>query len=171
MRGLIAVAAAGVLALAPYQPASSTHGLRDETTPDGTGLAPAPTLEVTVSGEGGQTLWALPARLGASLTLAYVNSIYLAPTEEILAVTRDGFTLTAVRSTSEAVLAYNGLPSPYRRDGAFLVAPAARHVRQIVLRVGHTGRPRLRLGNEELPLYTAGEGARLTIAVGNSPRR
>lgn len=148
MRGLIALAAGGILA-----------------------LAPPPMVEVTVSGEGGQTLWARPARPGVSLALAYVNSIYLAPTEEILAVTRDGFTLTAVRSTSEAVLAYNGLPGPYRRDGVFLVAPAARHLRQIVLRVGHTGRPRLRIGSEDLPLYTVGEGARLTIAVETSPRR
>ena len=148
MRGLIALTALGVLS-----------------------LTPAPTFEVTVSNEGGQTLWSLPAGPGAWLALAYVNSIYLAPTEEILAVTRDGFTLTAVRSTSEAVLAYNGLPGPYRRDGVFLVAPAARHLRQIVLRVGHTGWPRLRMGSEDLPLYTAGEGARLTIAVGTSPRR
>src|SRR5207245_1858886 len=68
-----------------------------------------------------------------------------------------------------AGLAYNGLSAPYRRDGAFLVAAASAHLREIVLRVGQTGRPRLRVGTTDLPLYQAGEGTRLVITVAPSP--
>ncbi len=147
MRGLIVVAAVGALV-----------------------LAPARMYQVTVTGDEGLRLWALPARPGTVVALAYVNSIYLAPTEELFVLTPDGLTLTAVRSTSEAVLAYNGLSAPYRRDGTFIVSPAAGRFRTIVLRVGRTGRPHLRVGGQDLPLYTAGEGARLTIAVGDITR-
>lgn len=134
-------------------------------------LAPAPVYDVTVTDDDGLPLWTQPVRSGTVVTLAYVNSIYLAPTEELFVLTPEGFTLTAVRSTSEAVLAYNGLSAPYRRDGAFIVSPAAGRFRTIVLRVGRTGRPHLRVGHQDLPLYTAGEGTRLTIAVTNTPRQ
>jgi len=128
-----------------------------------------PAHELRVMDEAGRIRWSVPVLSTTTVTLEYTNSVYGAATEEWFILTQDGFALTAVRSTSEAVLAYNGLSAPYRREGAFLVAAASARLREIVLRVGHTGRPRLRVGSSELPLFTAGEGARLTIAVAPSP--
>ena len=131
--------------------------------------SPAPPA-LRVMDEAGRIRWSVPVlSTTTTVTLEYTNSVYGAATEEWFTLTPDGFALTAVRSTSEAVLAYNGLSAPYRREGAFLVAAASARLREIVLRVGHTGRPRLRVGSSELPLFTAGEGARLTIAVAPSP--
>jgi len=119
--------------------------------------------------EAGRVRWSVPVLSTTTVTLEYTNSVYGAPTEERFTLTPGGFALTAVRSTSEAVLAYNGLSAPYRREGTFLVAAASGRLREIVLRVGRTGRPRLRVGSRELPLFTAGEGMRLTIAIAPSP--
>lgn len=126
--------------------------------------APAYRLEVT--GEDGQVLWALPVRPGISVTLVYTNSIFGARTEEQMILTPQGFTLQEVRSTSEAVLSYNGLPGPYHREGTFVAAPASVRLPELVLRIGRTGQQRLIVGGRELPLYTAGEGSRITVRVG-----
>lgn len=120
---------------------------------------------LTITGEDGQALWSLPVRPGASAVLAYTNSIYGAPVEEHLVITRGGFTLTKVRSPSQAVLAYNGLEAPYaREDGAYAVRVTA-HWPALVLRIGQTGRQRLIVAGAEVPLYAAGEGARLHLQV------
>ena len=132
-------------------------------------LTSTPRYQLRVVDETGRTRWSAPVSSATTVTLAYTNSIYGALTEERFAVTPDGFALADVRSTSEAVLAYNGLSAPYRRDGAFLVAAASAHLREIVLRVGQTGQPRLRVGTTDLPLYQAGEGTRLVITVAPSP--
>lgn len=128
-----------------------------------------PSYHLSVTDEAGRTRWAVPVPSTATVTLAYTNSVYGAATEERFALTPEGFALTAVRSTSEAVLAYNGLNTPYGLEGPFLVAAASAHLREIVLRVGRTGRPQLRVDNIELPLFAAGEGARLTITAAPSP--
>lgn len=120
---------------------------------------------LTVTGDDGRRLWSLPVRPGDAAVLAYTNSIYLAPTEERFVMSPDGLTLTAVRSTSQAVLAYNGLAGPYRSEGPFYSASAAAQLPQLILRIGHTGRQRLIVGGRVLPLYEAGEGARLRVAV------
>jgi hypothetical protein len=120
---------------------------------------------LTVTREDGRRLWSLPVRPGDEVVLAYTNSIYLAPTEERLILTRTGFTLTEVRSTSEAVLAYNGLDAPSSRHGAFYAAPASAHLPDLVLRIGRTGRQRLIVGGRVLPLYEAGEGTQLRVSV------
>ncbi|HET6946721.1 MAG TPA: hypothetical protein VFJ45_02815 [bacterium] len=120
---------------------------------------------LTVTGEDGRRLWSLPVRSGDEVVLAYTNSIYLAPTEERLILSPTGFTLTVVRSTSEAVLAYNGLEASAARVGAFYTARAVAHLPVLVLRIGRTGRQRLIVGGQELPLYEAGEGAQLRVSV------
>src|SRR2546422_10541418 len=114
--------------------------------------------------EAGRIRWSVPVlSTTTTVTLEYTNSVYGAATEEWFTLTPDGFALADVRSTSEAVLAYNGLSAPYRRDGAFLVGAASAHLRGIVLRGGRTGRPRLRVGTTDLPLDQAGQGTRLVI--------
>lgn len=132
-------------------------------------LTPAAGYQLRVLDEAGRTRWSASVSPTTTVTLAYTNSIYGALTEERFTLTPDGFALTDVRSTSEAVLAYNGLSAPYHRDGPFLVASASAHLHEIVLRVGRTGRPRLRVGPIHLPLYQAGEGARLIITIAPSP--
>lgn len=132
-------------------------------------LTPAAGYQLRVLDEDGRIRWSVPVSSATTVRLAYTNSIYGALTEERFTLTPDGFALTDVRSTSEAVLAYNGLSAPYRREGTFLIAAASAHLREIVLRVGRTGRPRLRVGTLDLPLYQAGEGARLIIMIAPSP--
>ena len=120
---------------------------------------------MTVTGEDGQRLWSLPVRPGDEVVLAYTNSIYLAATEERLILTRTGFTLTDVRSTSEAVVPYNGLDPPFSRRGACYSARASAHLAELVLRIGRFGQQRLIVGGQELPLYEAGEGTQLRVSV------
>lgn len=120
---------------------------------------------LTVTRDDGQRLWSLPVWPGDQVVLAYTNSIYLAATEERLTLTAGGFDLTEVRSTSEAVLYYNGLEGPFSRQGAFYSASVSRHLAELVLRIGRTGRQRLMVASRELPLYTAGEGTRLRVQV------
>lgn len=129
------------------------------------GPSAGPSYELIVTREDGQRMWSLPVRPGDSVVLAYTNSIYGAPTEERLTLTRSGFTLRAVRSTSEAVLAYNGLQAPYARDGKFYVASASAHLPSLVLRIGRTGQQRLSVGTRVLPLYEAGEGVQVRVGV------
>lgn len=128
-----------------------------------------PTYHMIVAADDGQVVWRLPVRSGTQVTLAYVNSIYNAPTEERFTLTADGFTLTSVRSTREAVLAYNALPGPYGRDGAFYTAAGGGQFPMLSLRIGQTGQQRLIVDGTILPLYTAGIGARLRLAVVASP--
>lgn len=111
-------------------------------------------------------MWRVPVRLGGTVVLAYTNSIYGAPTEEHLIITPEGFTLTEVRSTSEAVLQYNALPPPYGRQGAYVVAAAhAELPASLALRIGETGRQRLIVGGRTLPLFSAGTGVRVTVEI------
>jgi len=121
--------------------------------------------ELIVTREDGQRMWALPVRPGETAALVYTNSIYRAQTEELFTLTQAGFTLYAVRSTSEAVLAYNGLEAPYARDGSFYVASAAVRLPSLILRIGRTGRQRFVVGTRTLPLYEAGEGVRVRIEI------
>ena len=128
-------------------------------------VAMLPAYQLVVTAEDGQTLWTLPVRPGTPVVLMYVNSIYRAPTEEFFTLKPAGFMLTKIRSMSEAVLAYNALPAPYRREGAFLASPAHAYLPILVLRIGHTGQQRLLVGGKEIPVYDVGEGAQVTVAV------
>lgn len=125
---------------------------------------------LVVTGDAGERLWTLPLRPRTPVALAYQNSIYRAATEEVFSPSADGFALIAVRSTSEAVLAYNGLPAPYARQGRWYVAPASRSLPGLVLRIGRAGRQHLLVGDRIVPLYQAGEGARLSVTVERAPR-
>lgn len=131
-----------------------------------TALAGAPAYQIVVTHEDGHVMWRVPVRLGASIVLAYTNSIYGAPTEETLRITPDGFVVTEVRSTSEAVLSYNALPPPYVREGSYVVAAAHTALpASLPLRIGQTGRQRLIVRGLTLPLFTAGTGTRVTIEL------
>jgi len=127
--------------------------------------AAAPADELVVIREDGRRMWTLPVRPGDEVVLVYTNSIYGARTEERLVLTRGGFALREVRSTSEAVLAYNGLQAPYGRRGGLYTAAASARLDALVLRVGHTGRPRLVVHGRELPLYQAGEGVQVRVEL------
>jgi hypothetical protein len=132
--------------------------------------AAVPSYHLTVTVEGGLRLWAAAIAPGTPVTLAYENSIYRAPTEEMLVATTRGFTLHTVRSMSEAVLAYNGLEAPYRRNGIWFEADVSRTLPRLTLRIGRTGRQHLVLAGRTLPLYDAGEGARVQVDVVRAPR-
>lgn len=132
--------------------------------------AAIPSYYLTVTGEAGERLFTLPIAPGTAVTLAYENSLYRAPTEELLTATAEGFTLRRVRSTSEAVLAYNGLEAPYARDGTWYAAPASQTLPLLVVRIGRTGRQHLIVDGRVIPLYAAGEGARVLVEVERAPR-
>lgn len=121
--------------------------------------------ELVVSKEDGQVLWRLPVNSGTRVTLMYTNSIYNAHTEERFTVASQRFVLETVASESEAVLAYNGLPGPYKKDGALVSADITRVFPALVLRIGQTGRQQLAVGALVLPLYTAGTGAQVRIEI------
>ena len=132
--------------------------------------AAIPSYHLTITGEAGERLWTVPIDPGTAVTLAYENSIYRAPTEELLTVTAAGFTLRRVRSTSEAVLAYNGLEAPYTRDGTWYVASTSKALSVLIVRIGRTGRQHLIVAGRAVPLYEAGEGARVRVEVERAPR-
>ena len=132
--------------------------------------AAIPSYHLTVTDEGGARLWTLPIVPGAAVTLAYENSIYRAPTEELLTATTEGFTLRRVRSTSEAVLAYNGLEAPYRREGTWHEVEASTALPLLLIRIGRTGRQQLIVAGRSVPLYEAGEGARVRVEMERAPR-
>lgn len=130
--------------------------------------AAASGLELVVTAEDGATMWTRPIREGAAVVLQYTNSLYLAPTHERFAVRPRGFALTEVWSTSDGVLASSSLPAPYDRRGTFFVSSVDVFVPAIVTRIGPIGRQTLRLEDEELPIYTAGTGVRVTVALRRS---
>jgi hypothetical protein len=132
--------------------------------------AGTPAYQLVITREDGHVMWRVPVSSGTPLVLAYTNSIYQAPTEELLIVTPDGFRLTEVRSTSEAVLQYNALPPPYARRGLFLTALAQADLpARLPLRIGQTGRQRLLVGGQTLPLFAAGTGRRVTLEIKRLP--
>lgn len=133
-------------------------------------VAAIPSSYLVVTGEAGKRLWTLPLRPGASIILTYENSVYRAPAQEVFSATADGLVLTAVRSTSEAVLDYNGLAAPYVRLGPWYVAAASSSLPALTLKIGRTGRQHLIVDRRVLPLYEAGEGARVSIEVERAPR-
>lgn len=132
--------------------------------------AAIPADHLVVTGEAGERLWTLPLPPGSSIVLAYENSIYRAATEEVLSSTADGFTLTAVRSTSQGVLAYNGLAAPFTRQGPWYIVTISRPLPVLIVRIGRTGRQHLILGERVVPLYEAGEGTRVSVDVEHAPR-
>ncbi|MGH2437315.1 MAG: hypothetical protein ACRDFA_10000 [bacterium] len=127
--------------------------------------AAAGTYELVVIAEDGGTLWARPVGEGSPVVLQYTNSLYLAPTQEHFTVKPGGFALREVWSTSDGVLAYNSLPAPYLRRGKFFISSVRAFVPAIVTRIGPIGQQTLHIGSEELPLYKAGTGIRVTIAL------
>jgi len=132
--------------------------------------AAAPGYQLLITAEGGHVMWRVPVRSGTPVVLAYTNSIYRAPTEELLIVTAGRFRLTEVRSTSEAVLQYNALSPPYTRRGAYLAAAAHVELPALLpLRIGQTGRQRLIVDGRTLPLFTAGTGTRVTLEIRRLP--
>lgn len=120
---------------------------------------------LVVTSEEGNTLWTAAVSNGSAVILEYTNSLYLAQTQEHFIVTPRGFALREIWSTSDAVLASNSLPGPYARQGSFFVSPVKAFVPHIVTRIGPTGRQTLLVGDQEVPLYQAGTGVRVTIML------
>lgn len=129
------------------------------------GTAAAGHHQLVVTAEDGTTLWALPVSPGERVVLSYINSLYLAPTEEHFVIKDGGFALREVQSTSDAVLAYNMLPTPYNRQGQFLASSVSAFVPTIVTRIGPIGQQSLTVGDRTLPLFAAGTGARVSITL------
>jgi len=125
----------------------------------------AGSYELVVTAEDGATLWRLPVSPGMPVVLKYVNSLYLAPTEEHFVVDPPGFRLRQVWSTSDAVLAYNSLPTPYTRQGWYFASSVQTFAPRIVTRIGPVGRQSLTVGDRDVPLFAAGTGARVTLSV------
>jgi len=121
--------------------------------------------ELVVSREDGQVLWRLPVNSGTRVTLIYTNSIYNARTEERFRILSRRFVLESVASESEAVLAYNSLPAPYKKERTLAVADMKRVIPALVLRIGQTGRQQLTVGTSTLPLYTAGTGTQVRVEI------
>jgi len=130
-----------------------------------------PSDALTVSDEQGRVRWQVPVAEGTSVVLQYTNSIYLAPTWERFVVRGGRLHLVDVSSTREAVLEYHRLAPPYRVEEGRLVAPVSGTVLEgYAVRIGPLGRPTLQVGSRTLPLYTAGVGAALHIAIRRAPR-
>lgn len=128
-------------------------------------LAAAQRYELVVSQENGQELWRLPVHSGTRVTLLYTNSIYDARTEERFRVSSRRLELETVASESEAVLAYNGLSGPYKKEGALIAADINRVIPKLVARIGQTGQQQLIVGTTILPLYTAGIGTQIHVEI------
>jgi len=130
-----------------------------------------PAAALVVADEGGAALWRQPVVEGSVVVLRYTNSVYLAPVWERFDVRRGRLHLVEVGSTSEAVLEYNRHPGPYRRSGAWLIAPVSGITLDVLaLRVGERGRPTLEVDGATLPLHRAGVGVGLRTSVQTAPR-
>jgi hypothetical protein len=128
-------------------------------------LYPITVLDVT-SEPSGRLLWRVPVRDGASVDLAYTNSIVNAPTVERFVVAGARLHLVEVLSTSEAVFEYLRLDPPYERHGALLAARTSGPTLEgFVTRIGQTGQQRLVVDGREIGLYRigVGEAARVTV--------
>ena len=141
----------------------------------GTGLVVAglawPSGILVVSDETGAVRWRVQVAEGTPVILQYTNSIYLAPTWERFVVRGSRLYLLDVSSTREAVLEYHRFAGPYRREGPRVTAPVSGLVLDLLpLRIGEGGRPLLRVGRTVLPLYEAGVGAGLRVAIRREPR-
>ena len=141
----------------------------------GAGLVAAglawPSGILVVSDETGAVRWRVLVAEGTPVVLQYTNSIYLAPTWERFVVRGSRLYLLDVSSTREAVLEYNRLAPPYRREGPRVTAPVSGLVLDLLpLRIGERGRPVLQVGRTVLPLYEAGVGAGLRVAIRREPR-
>jgi len=130
-----------------------------------------PSQMLVISDETGAVRWRVPVADGAEVVLRYTNSVYLAPTWERFVVRGGRLHLRDISSTREAVLEYNRLAPPYQVAGGRVTAPVSGIVLDgYTLRVGARGHPILRVGSAVLPLYQAGEGAGLRVAIRRAPR-
>lgn len=127
--------------------------------------AAAGPYDLVVSTEGEEVIERVRLAPRSTIILEYTNSLYMAPTEEHFIVRRGGFALREVWSTSDAVLASHSLPAPYARRGAFFVSSVEAFVPRIVTRIGPVGQQTLRVGDREVPLFRAGTGAQVIVAL------
>lgn len=141
----------------------------------GAGLVAAglawPSGILVVSDETGAVRWRVQVAEGTPVVLQYTNSIHLAPTWEQFVVRGGRLCLLDVSSTREAVLEYYRFAGPYRREGPRVIAPVSGLVLDLLpLRIGERGRPVLQVGRTVLPLYEAGVGTGLRVAIRREPR-
>lgn len=125
-----------------------------------------PSTALTVADESGTVLWRVDVAEGTPVVLRYTNSIFVAPVWERFEVRGGRLHLREVASTSEGALEYNRHEPPYRREGTRLIASVqGLALDALPLRVGERGRPTLEVGGVAIPLYEAGVGTGLRIAV------
>lgn len=104
-----------------------------------------------------------------AFALAYVHSVYRAPSAELFTAEGRGFTMRAVVSTGGGVLDYYALEGTRSRtpEGAWLLrlaAPAA--YGELSLIATPIGRRTLVAGGRCLPLHPAGGAREVTVRVG-----
>ncbi|WP_166427208.1 DUF1850 domain-containing protein [Nonomuraea mesophila] len=122
-------------------------------------------------GAGRLTVNGLPVA-GGSFAIAYVHSVYKAPSTEVFTVEGRRFTMRAVVSSSDSVLDY------YALDGARSRTPGGLWVLRLAapatydglsLLTTAVGRRTLLAGGRCLPLYPATGAAEVRVAVRLSP--
>ncbi len=132
-------------------------------------LVPVHSLEITEAGTN-RLLWRVPAKDGETVDLEYTHSITGAPVTERFRVTGGGLRLVEIASTGEAALQYLAQDPPYESRGARLVsARDGPTVGELTIRIGQTGRQTLAVGGRTIPLYRAGEGEAVRLAVTRRP--
>jgi len=130
-----------------------------------------PGWALLVADEAGIVRWRVPVSEGTPVVLQYTNSLYLAPTWEQFVIRNGRLEMVSMSSTREAVLEYNRLAPPYRREGPRVTAPVSGiSLTVLPLRVGERGRPVLTVDGATVPLYQAGVGAGLRISVRRESR-
>lgn len=131
---------------------------------------PVAAVDVRHAGTG-RLLWRVPVEPRSQIKLEYTHSLYNAPTAERFEPAARGLRLVEVSSTSEAVLEHLRLSPPYeRRDGWIVARPDGSIHPRLTLRIGQTGQQKLRVDGRELPLYQAGTGEAVEIALQRLPR-
>ncbi|WP_043639081.1 DUF1850 domain-containing protein [Nonomuraea candida] len=125
-------------------------------------------------GAGRLTVNGLPV-VDGSFAIAYVHSIYRAPSAEVFTVAGRRFTMRAVVSLSGGVLDYYALEGERARlpGGGWLLRPAAPAAyEELSLLTTPIGRRTLISGGRCLPLHpAAGAGeARVTLTLTRDPR-
>jgi hypothetical protein len=131
---------------------------------------PVGVVEVTQQGTG-RLLWRVAVGNGSQVDLDYTNARYNAPTTQRYVVTDGLLRLAEISSTSREVLVFLVLEPPYeQRDGRLVSRRHGPSFADLTVRIGQTEQQRLVVDGRELPLYRAGAGEGLRIAMSRMSR-
>jgi len=133
-------------------------------------VMPVQVLRVRSSVDG-RILWRVPVRNGSIVDLAYTNSLFNAATTERFTVYNGYLRPVEISSEKQAVLEHLALDPPYERRGDRVVAKGRSVLfAELPIRIGQTGQQRLEIGARVVPLYEAGTGEAVRVAVARVPR-